>query len=327
MNFNRLKRLLFLGLITGFPLYGVSQTIEKDNETPSVHSSRHNDLLAEQISINKEINLLDSVAFRYKLQEEEEQFPAIDLYTSWDSRYVNPYKNMDIQIPDTFKINVASYSMPVGYDAIKLTDEYGYRKRRRRFHYGVDIKVQTGDTIYAAFDGTVRLTRFERRGYGYHVVLRHKNGLETVYGHLSKFLVKPDQVVKVGEPIALGGNTGRSTGSHLHFETRFLGVAINPSEIFDFANLSAHQDYYVFRNKKSPAKTGTVLAKTSTAARNTATQTASAGSDAPAFHIVKRGDTLGAIAIKYGTSVANLCRLNGINKTSILNLKQKIRYK
>lgn len=328
MNFDRLKKYLFIALIAGSPIYGTAQAPKISEATPLAHDLKHNDLLTDQINIIKEINLLDSVAYRYKLQEETEQFPAIDLYTTWDSRYVNPYKNMAIQIPDSFKINLISYRMPVLKEEIKLTDEFGYRKRRRRFHYGVDIKVQVGDTIYATFDGTVRLTRYER-GYGYHVVLRHQNGLETIYGHLSKFLVKPDQVIKVGDPIALGGNTGRSSGSHLHFETRFLGVAIDPAKIFDFINQAPHQDYYVFNNPKNTIKqtVGSNLAHNSTAAKQAATAKTSASADGPAFHSVRSGDTLGALAVKYRTSITNLCRLNGISKTTTLNLKQKIRYK
>ena len=116
-------------------------------------------------------------------------------------------------------------------------------------HKGIDLKVQIGDTIYAAFDGKVRLTKYERKGYGYYTILRHENGLETVYGHLSKFLVKPDQYVKAGDPIALGGNTGRSTGPHLHFETRFMGYAINPDAIFDFTNKTTQTDSYTFNKK------------------------------------------------------------------------------
>ena len=107
----------------------------------------------------------------------------------------------------------------------RITDVFGYRPRRRRAHYGLDIKVYVGDTIRAAFDGKVRVVKNQgRRGYGKYVVIRHDNGLETVYGHLSKQLVDTNQLVKAGEPIALGGNTGRSTGSHLHFETRFLSL-------------------------------------------------------------------------------------------------------
>ena len=101
-----------------------------------------------------------------------------------------------------------------------------------------------------AFDGKIRLTKFERRGYGYYVVVRHTNGMETVYGHLSKFLVKPNQIVKAGDPIALGGNTGRSTGPHLHFETRYLGLAINPTELIDFENGVTIKDTYSFNKQQ-----------------------------------------------------------------------------
>lgn len=90
-------------------------------------------------------------------------------------------------------------------------------------HNGLDIKVYIGDTIRAAFSGKVRMVKYERRGYGKYVVIRHENGLETVYGHLSKQIVDENQYVEAGEPIGLGGNTGRSTGSHLHFE-RVLGT-------------------------------------------------------------------------------------------------------
>ena len=127
-----------------------------------------------------------------------------------------------------------------------VTSPYGYRRRFRRMHKGIDLKANTGDTVRAAFDGKVRITKYERKGYGYYVVIRHTNDLETVYGHLSKFLVEPDTYVRAGDPIALAGNTGRSTGSHLHFETRYMGYAINPAAIFDFANQTTHTDTYTF---------------------------------------------------------------------------------
>lgn len=122
-------------------------------------------------------------------------------------------------------------------------------------HRGVDIKLAIGDTVRAAFAGQVRFTNYERRGYGYYVVMRHTNGLETIYGHLSRFLVKEGDIVKVGDPIALGGNTGRSTGAHLHFEVRFLGLDLNPNEIFDFNDNKIHNDIFVFRS--APYRAGT----------------------------------------------------------------------
>lgn len=141
-------------------------------------------------------------------------------------------------MPDSCVIDCSTFVLPMD-SMTRVTSKYG--PRRRRMHKGIDLKVQIGDTIRAAFDGKVRIKNFERRGYGYYLVIRHPNGLETVYGHLSKFLVGVNDIVRAGDPIALGGNTGRSTGSHLHFETRFLGQAINPADIIDFENSIPHQ--------------------------------------------------------------------------------------
>ena len=116
-------------------------------------------------------------------------------------------------------------------------------------HKGLDIKVYIGDTIRAAFDGKVRIVRYEANGYGNYVVIRHNNGLETIYGHMSKHLVAENEHVRAGDPIGLGGNTGRSTGSHLHFETRLCGVALNPALMFDFRNQDVTGDTYLFRKE------------------------------------------------------------------------------
>ena len=126
-----------------------------------------------------------------------------------------------------------------------ITSNFGRRWGRR--HQGLDIKVYIGDTIRAAFSGKVRVVKYDGNGYGKYIVIRHNNGLETIYGHLSKQIVSPNQTVRAGQPIGLGGNTGRSTGSHLHFETRLAGVALNPALFFDFANQDVTGDYYVFR--------------------------------------------------------------------------------
>ena len=130
----------------------------------------------------------------------------------------------------------------------KITSPYG--ERWGRMHKGIDIKVYIGDTIYAAFDGKVRIVKYDANGYGIYVVFRHSNGLETLYGHLSKHLVEPNQLVKSGEPIGLGGSTGRSTGPHLHFETRLCGLALNPSLMFDFKEQDVTNDFYRFVKTK-----------------------------------------------------------------------------
>ena len=276
-----------------------------------VHDRMHKNLLADQVNIYKEVNLLDSMKLVYRLQEEELLFPAEDLYDSWNNDWVNPYRGANVKLPDSLLINVADYISPVGYTTGEsgrlgeVTSKFGWRGRR--MHYGIDLKVMTGDTIYAAFDGKIRVRKFDRRGYGYYLVVRHPNGLETVYGHLSRFLVDVDETVKAGQPIALGGNTGRSTGSHLHFEARLMGQPINPAEIFDFDNRVAHTDTYMFRSK------------------NAVKATASGGAGAGGVHRVKSGDTLGKIAKRYGVSVSKLCKLNNLKTTSTLRIGQRIK--
>ena len=218
--------------------------------------------------------------------------PAAYLYPDWNNQYVHTFEGA--VLPDTVMVSTKGYSMPT--DSTYITDKYGYRPRRGRMHMGLDVKVKIGDTIRAAFDGKVRISRYERRGYGHYLVLRHPNGLETLYGHLSKKLVNENDIVHAGDPIALGGNSGRSTGSHLHFETRILGNAINPEEMFDFPNHRIATDYYVFT-------------------RNTRA----------VYYKVRSGDTLSGIATKNSTSVSAICRLNGISRNAIIRVGQTLR--
>lgn len=174
-------------------------------------------------------------------ETEEVSISEIDEQYGWDSPRVNCYDG--VEIPAIAKIDVRGFYMPVSGE---VTSGYGYRPRFRRMHRGIDLNLNTGDTVRAAFNGRVRIVNYEARGYGKYVVIRHDNGLETVYGHFSKHLVERNQFVKAGEPIGLGGNTGRSFGAHLHFETRYLGVAINPAAIIDFENATVHSDVFTF---------------------------------------------------------------------------------
>jgi len=294
---------------------------------PSAHQAEHKDLIARQENIGNQITVKDTQEFLDNLFKEEEE-PELDIYTEgWNSRSVNAYAGM--AIPDTKTIDVSEFAMPCpGY----VTSPYGYRRRFRREHKGIDLKLQTGDTVYAAFTGRVRLTNYERRGYGYYVIVRHTNGLETVYGHLSKILVKPDQDVKVGEPIALGGNTGRSFGSHLHFETRYMGVPINPAAIFDFANQTVHTDTYTFdkHNYKQPRNfdpaANSQYAKAYQASHpQRETASSKNAKDKASSYTIRRGDTLSRIASRNGVTVRQLCRLNGLTTSSKLRPGKKIR--
>lgn len=288
----------------------------------TAHSSMHEDLIASQNNIQGQIRLDETREFMDELLKEEQE-PEIDIYEeSWNSQSVNPYAGM--KVPDRMVIDVSEYCMPVpGY----LTSPYGYRPRFRRYHKGVDLKLQTGDTVRAAFSGKVRLTKYERRGYGYYVIIRHQNGLETVYGHLSKFLVKPNQDVKVGDPIALGGSTGRSTGPHLHLETRFMGYAINPSAIFDFANQTTHTDTYTFDKKTYTLARNYDPKTNSVAFKGKQSTTNNYANSGKVTYKIRKGDTLGKIAAKHHVSVSSICRLNGISSRSTLKVGRVLRIK
>ncbi|HOL29079.1 MAG TPA: M23 family metallopeptidase, partial [Paludibacteraceae bacterium] len=156
--------------------------------------------------------------------------------------------------------------------------------------------------------GKVRIIDYEHGGYGHYVVVRHNNGLETVYAHLSKVLVELNQIIGAGEVIALGGNTGRSTGPHLHFEMRYLGNAIDPDNLVDFEKGSIRQFSYLI-TKKNTFKYQKDL-KSLQMAR---------------YHVVHKGDTLSLIASRYGTTVKQLCNLNQISSKKLLKPGQKIR--
>lgn len=202
------------------------------------------DLLANQAPIDHKMRKIDSLSIQQLVDTEEEEDPAMALYNEWRNDHVRQYGN--VPRPTNFKIDLRHFHMPT--PSRLVTSNYGYRRSFRRMHYGIDVKVYVGDTIYAAFSGKVRVVADQgrKKGYGKYVVIRHPNGLETVYGHLSKQLVATDQIVKAGEPIALGGNTGRSTGSHLHFECLLLGDPINPAEMFDFVSQDVKGDFYVY---------------------------------------------------------------------------------
>ncbi len=298
----------------------------------------HANLLAKQQRIQDQIRLEEAQKYATGLYDEEE--PEPDIYSEgWESGLVNPFNDSDV--PATRVINVRNYVMPL--KNIKVTSHYGYRPRFGRNHKGIDFGCPMGDTVRAAFSGRVRLTKFERGGFGFYVIVRHENGLETVYGHLSRFLVQPDQYVKAGQPLALSGSTGRSTGPHLHFETRFMGYAINPEAIFDFENRVTHTDTYTFNKSNYTKSRSYSPSHRYSAAREEAKDAPSASTSyssrydkkeskhadkrserrskrekaTRSTYKVREGDNLGKIAARNGVTVAQLKKLNGIKGDKI----------
>lgn len=238
MQFKNLAtRLTAILTLTTLGVLGMSA--QTTYRLPGQHTQQQEQLLAHQGSMTNSIAVPINIDYLNFTTEDE---PELDIYTEgWNSGRVNCYNLANV--PQKATIDVSRYHMP---HPGPVSSPYGWRPRFGRMHKGVDISLHVGDTVRAAFDGRVRITNYEARGYGNYVVVRHTNDLETVYGHLSKFLVKNGDYVKAGTPIALGGNTGRSTGPHLHFETRYMGYAINPAGIFDFANQTTHTDTYTF---------------------------------------------------------------------------------
>ena len=292
------------------------------------------DLLARQAPIDRKMKAVDSVALNRLIQFEQLASPAADLYQDWE----NYTAHRETALPDTFRIDLRGFAMPT--DSRVLTSNFGARWGRQ--HKGLDIKVYIGDTIRAAFSGKVRVVRNEgdHTGYGKFVVIRHYNGLETIYGHMSKWLVKPDQEVRAGDPIGLGGSTGRSTGSHLHFETRLCGVALNPALMFDFRNQDVTGDFYTFRRStysRESAQANRLRGVSGSSAssaddqlctQNTGKKASNKRNTAATtrFHKVQKGETLYSIARKRNTSVNAICKLNGIGKNSKLKAGQILKY-
>ena len=337
MTFQKIISGIKLFTITGclvFTTTAFSQVVgtknQPDNEraklqykqTHGLDKPEDDKLFADGFKLKMDISLLEEAAAEREI--DMDAIPAEDLYGGiWVHSRVDAYGTA-VNAPSEFEVDLSGFTIPAeGH----VTSNFG-RRGSRRYHYGIDIKAQTGDTIYAAFDGKIRVKQFDRRGYGYYIVIRHINGLETLYGHLSKFLVDENDFVMSGEPIGLAGNTGRSFGSHLHFETRFLGKPIDPNFIVDFENKVTHRDTYLVSNdsyKKTTLssrvtkRTGTVNYVQATNRDNNKFVSGNATS-----HTIRRGDTLDRIARRYGVTIDQLCSLNNMSRTTTLRIGRSL---
>jgi len=229
-------------------------------------------------------------------------------FSQFDSMSVNVYKIDGAKYKDTTTIELydsiiaegRSWSMPLLYS--RITSNFGHR--RYRWHYGIDLALTAGDSVLAAFDGVVRICKYNRGGFGNYIMLRHHNGLETIYGHLDKQLVKVGQHVKAGDLIGLGGSTGKSSGPHLHFEVRYQGNAIDPKSLYDF-------EKHIIKYRMwdiTPAHFKYIR-----------------DAKAAVYHRIRSGDTLGGIAVRYRTTISRICRLNHISRNTILRIGRRLR--
>lgn len=235
---------------------------------------------------------------------------AIDSnFAIFDSMSVNPYSFKGENFKDTIEISLyeddlgdtaSPWSMPLKQSIINSN----FGLRHYKWHYGTDLDLVIGDSVFACFDGVVRISKYNPGGYGNYVLVRHHNGLETLYGHMTERLVKVGQHVKAGELIGWGGNTGRSSGPHLHFEVRYHGEAIDPSYVYDFEKHTLKDPIVTITPKNFQ------YIKDLRAAR---------------YHRIRSGDTLSGLAVKYHTSVRRICQLNGISTRTVLRLGKTLR--
>ena len=248
-----------------------------------------------------------AVGLVWDVNDSLSRIPGYDMYCHWNTDAIFDRVNTSRFVHDTLRLQLCSdgdnHAMPCDGH---VTSPFGPRKGR--MHYGLDLKLRTGDPVVCAFPGMVRISKYNR-SFGNVVVVRHHNGLETLYAHLSERKVEPGQIIEAGDTLGLGGNTGRSYGSHLHFEVRFLDQPIDPALMFDVEN-------------------GSLKARTFEINKGTFASLAAAKAAAGArkWHVVRRGDTLSAIARRYGTSVNTLCRMNRITRNGVLQLGQRLRY-
>jgi len=312
--FNMKKSILIIFLVSLIysAFAGIKDGAMVSSGSNSDSKSPINDTISYKINTEERFDYYDSLV----------SFPAYDLYCDWDTVNthvtkfdIESFENNTKQITLCDKSS-CGYVHPYAGD---VTSEFGPRKRL--FHYGIDIRLAVGDAVGAAFDGKVRIAR-RSKTYGNVIVIRHSNGLETYYAHLSKIDVEVGQEVYAGQIIGLGGNTGHSTGSHLHFEVRYLGQPINPTEIISFTDhkllsdtlcLSKNTFSYICEAKKAANKT------------YASSKGAKGKGSKNKLYVVKKGDTLYSIARRYNTTPKLLSQKNGMRASGVLKLGQRIR--
>lgn len=324
--FDKAKKILLIALIA-MPLAANSQVHERASMRNRTNVERN--ASDYTIGLIKDTAKLQSSFIQFinnSMDEDDASAESEDdiLYASFDNNSIHYYQHKFdyTKITEPVEVKMVDpkrkkyYACP--YEG-RITSHFG--PRRRRWHYGVDLGLRMGDPVKAMFDGKVRIAK--RAGaYGNLVVIRHDNGLETYYGHLSKINVAANQEIKAGEVIGLGGSTGRSTGPHLHLEIRYLGAAINPEKVIDFATFQLKDEtLYLTREYFKNGGRSNTHPSAQLASNSKSKAKASRGGS---YYTVKRGDTLGAIAKRNGTTVKKLARLNNIKGTKI-KAGQKLR--
>lgn len=239
----------------------------------------------------------------------------------WDTTVYNPYKYTITEFPINITFTDSTYASPVPHRKV-ITSRYGWRKGRP--HRGIDIDLVTGDSVVSMLSGIVRYAQYSR-GHGKTVVVRHFNGLETTYAHLSDIAVEVNDSLAKGQYLGKGGNTGRSTGSHLHLSTSYKGEFIHPEYLFNFddTNSIRSKDLWVTRKwTKTTYHSSKSLAKLTLF--TTKEEALASLEKQRKVYVVRSGDTLSRISKRNSTSIAAICRTNNINRNSTLKIGQKL---
>lgn len=269
------------------------------------------------------IVLFNDNTWRYVLSENYKQDSTV-FSDHWNVESTHAYTDVETaSLPEAVAIRLVDSLKSYHYPFLgKITSRYG--PRRGRPHQGLDMSLKVGDPVYATFDGKVRISKLAGN-YGNLVVIRHNNGLETYYAHLSERSVAVGDWVVAGQQIGLGGSTGRSSGPHLHFEVRYRGQSFDPERIIDFSTgdlrreelLLKRRHFSIYSKFEQDFDDEIEAEKQEEAERKAA--------EAIKYHTIRSGDTLGALARKYGTTVTRICQLNGIKSTTILRIGKRLR--
>jgi murein DD-endopeptidase MepM/ murein hydrolase activator NlpD len=239
----------------------------------------------------------------------------------WNHTVYNPFKDEVIVFPIQLEFKDSTYASPIGKNKV-ITSRYGWR--RGRAHKGIDIDLITGDSLFAMFDGIVRMSRYTQ-GHGKTVVVRHYNGLETVYAHLSTYGVKENDSVFKGQYLGKGGTSGNARGSHLHLVVNYKGISINPEYLFKFNTNNSIRSKEIWvtqqwtrpyvHNSRRQSKIIPLLSENAAIASLKKQKK---------IYVVKRGDTLSRISRSNNVSIAAICKTNAISKNSVIQPGQKL---
>ncbi|MFN4144393.1 MAG: peptidoglycan DD-metalloendopeptidase family protein [Runella sp.] len=256
------------------------------------------------------------------IQVGEDWVKVADYYVIWDSRNINPYHMNPLDFEDNINLRLYDpgkgrfWNLPTS--VTKVTSQFG--PRWGRWHSGIDLDCETGDPIYSTYDGIVRVVAYDGSGYGRFVLVRHYNGLETLYGHLSKTTVETGQLVKAGDMLGLGGNTGRSYGDHLHYENRYEGNPFSPAWIWDFPGQTIRDENFLLTSRVwDYLRGGRAIDNEFDINKVTVKRTV--------LHKVRRGETLDSIANRYGLTTTELAQKNHLRLSARLKIGQRLKVK